>query len=147
MVDTAGWPKIGLLNRDFGSILSVFPRKKSKTQSSLKFLQSGPQKFSKPDFLGLAPIRRVLIFGAGGIGHNVGAAMVIDSCLSYQSYALIPFPDLSSESEGRTNTWAAAFGGAPADWWTFRRESSKRGLKLSNLALEHMRRRQKSKRN
>ena len=60
LVDPAGWPKIGLLSRDFGSILSVFPRKKSKTQSSLNFLQSGPPKFSKSDFSGLAPIRRVL---------------------------------------------------------------------------------------
>ena len=41
--------------------MSVFPRKKSKTQSSLNFLQSGPRKFSKSDFSGLAPIRRVLI--------------------------------------------------------------------------------------
>ena len=46
----AGWPKIGLLNRDFGSILSVFPRKKSKTQCSLNFLQSRPRKFSKSEF-------------------------------------------------------------------------------------------------
>ena len=59
--DPAGWPKIRLLNRDFGSILSVFPRKNSKTQSSLNFLQSGPRKFTKSDFSGLAPIRRVLI--------------------------------------------------------------------------------------
>ena len=62
LVDPAGWPKIGLLNWAFGSILSVFPRKKSKTQSSLTFLQSGPRKFSKSDFSGLAPIRRVLRF-------------------------------------------------------------------------------------
>ena len=47
-------------NRDFGSILSVFPRKGSKTQSSLNFLQSGPRKFCKSDFSGLAPIRRAL---------------------------------------------------------------------------------------
>ena len=60
LVDPAEWPKIGLLNRDFGSILSVFPRKNSKTQSSLNFLQSGPLKFTKSDFSGLAPIRRVL---------------------------------------------------------------------------------------
>ena len=40
--------------------MSVFPRKKSKTQSSLNFLQSGPRKFSKSHFLGLAPVRRVL---------------------------------------------------------------------------------------
>ena len=37
-----------------------FPRKNSKTQSSLNFLQSGPRKFSKSDFSGLAPIQRVL---------------------------------------------------------------------------------------
>ena len=41
---------MGLLNRDFGNILSVFPRKNSKTQSSLNFLQSGPRKFTKSDF-------------------------------------------------------------------------------------------------
>ena len=41
-------------------ILSVFPGKNSKTQSSLNYLQSGPRKFTKPDFSGLAPIRRVL---------------------------------------------------------------------------------------
>ena len=53
--------KIGLLNRDFGSILSVLPRKNNaNTQSSLNFLQSGPRKFSKSDFSGLAPIWRVL---------------------------------------------------------------------------------------
>ena len=41
------------LNRDFGSsILAVFPRKNSKTQSSLNFLQSGPRKFTKLDFSG-----------------------------------------------------------------------------------------------
>ena len=59
--DPAEWPKIGLLNRGFGNILSIFPRKNSKTQSSLNFLQSGPRKFTKSDFSGLAPIRRVLI--------------------------------------------------------------------------------------
>ena len=42
LVDPVGCPKIGLLNRDFGSILSAFPRKKCKTQSSLNFLQSRP---------------------------------------------------------------------------------------------------------
>ena len=42
--------------------MSVFPRRKSKTWSSPNFLQSGPRKFSKSDFSGLAPIRRVLIF-------------------------------------------------------------------------------------
>ena len=40
--------------------MSVFPRKKGKTQSSLNFLQSGPRTFSKSDSSGLAPIRRVL---------------------------------------------------------------------------------------
>ena len=34
-----------------------------KTQSSLNFLQSGPRKFTRSDFSGLAPIRRVLISG------------------------------------------------------------------------------------
>ena len=58
--DPAEWPKIRLLNRDFGFILSVCPRKNSKTQSSLNFLQSGPRKVGKSDFSGLAPIRRVL---------------------------------------------------------------------------------------
>ena len=38
LVDPAESPKIRLLNRDFGNILSVFPRKNSKTQSSLNFL-------------------------------------------------------------------------------------------------------------
>ena len=37
-----------------------FPRQNSKTQSSLNFLLSGPRKFTKSDFSGLAPIRRVL---------------------------------------------------------------------------------------
>ena len=41
--DPAEWPNIGLLNQNFGSIFSVFPRKKSsKTRNSLNFLQSGP---------------------------------------------------------------------------------------------------------
>ena len=39
LVDPAGSPKIRLLNRDFGNILSIFPRKISKKkQSSLNFL-------------------------------------------------------------------------------------------------------------
>ena len=38
LVDPAGSPKIHLLNQDFGNILSIFPRKNSKTQSSLNFL-------------------------------------------------------------------------------------------------------------
>ena len=58
--DPAEWPKIGLLNRDFGSILSVFPWKNSKTQSSLNHFQSGPRRFTKYNFSGLAPIRWVL---------------------------------------------------------------------------------------
>ena len=43
LVDPAEWPKIGLLNRDFGSILSdnvsCSWEKNSKAQSSLNFLQ------------------------------------------------------------------------------------------------------------
>ena len=71
LVDPAEWPKSGLLNRDFGSISSVFPRKNSKTQSSQKiFFSPDPgnllnlifRKFTKSDFSGLALIRRVLIF-------------------------------------------------------------------------------------
>ena len=54
LVDPAEWPISGLLNQDFGRILSVFHRKNSKTQSSLNFLQSGPRKFTKSDFSGLA---------------------------------------------------------------------------------------------
>ena len=38
LVDPAESPKVRLLNRDFGNILSIFPRKNSKTQSSLNFL-------------------------------------------------------------------------------------------------------------
>ena len=54
-------PRIGLLNRDVGSILSVFPRKNSKAWSLLlNLLQSGPRKFTRSDFSGLAPIRRAL---------------------------------------------------------------------------------------
>ena len=49
--------KLGFWER----VLSVFPWKNSKTQSSLNFLQSGPRKFTKSDFSGLAPIRLVLI--------------------------------------------------------------------------------------
>ena len=36
-------------------MLSVFPRKMSKTQSSLNFLQSGPRKFTKSNFSGIGP--------------------------------------------------------------------------------------------
>ena len=32
LVDPAEWPKIGLLNRDFGCFLSVFPRKQQNTK-------------------------------------------------------------------------------------------------------------------
>ena len=39
-------PKIRLLNRTFGNILSIFPRKNSKTQSSPQiFFSPGPRKF------------------------------------------------------------------------------------------------------
>ena len=38
LVDPAGSPKIRSLNRDFGNIFSIFPRKNSKTQSSLNFV-------------------------------------------------------------------------------------------------------------
>ena len=50
LADPAEWPKIRLLNRDFGNIFSIFPKESSKTQSSLNFLQSGPRKFTKSDF-------------------------------------------------------------------------------------------------
>ena len=46
----------------FVSILLIFRRKNSKAQSSLDFLQSEPPKFTKSDFSGLAPIRRVLSY-------------------------------------------------------------------------------------
>ena len=42
LVDPAGSPKIHLLNQDFGNILSIFPRKNSKTQSSLNFFSPDP---------------------------------------------------------------------------------------------------------
>ena len=61
LVDPTEWPRIRLLNQDFGNMLSIFPRRNRKTPSSLNFLQSGPWKFTKSDFSGLAPIRRVLI--------------------------------------------------------------------------------------
>ena len=57
LVDPAEWPEISLLNRGFGSMLSIFLRKSSKTRSSLNFLQSGPRKLTKPDLSGLAPVR------------------------------------------------------------------------------------------
>ena len=63
LVEPAEWPKIGLRNRDFGSILSIFP-----AQSSLNFLQSGPRRFTKSDFSGLAPIQRVLTSGGFSCG-------------------------------------------------------------------------------
>ena len=59
-VDPAVSPKIRLLNRDFGNMLSILPRENSKTLSSLNFLQPGPPKFTKSEFSGLAPVRRVL---------------------------------------------------------------------------------------
>ena len=37
-----------------------FSQEKQQPQGSLNFFQSGPRKFTKSDFLGLAPIRRVL---------------------------------------------------------------------------------------
>ena len=43
------------------SASSSWEKKNSKTQSSLNFLQSGPRKFTKSDFSGLALIRRVWI--------------------------------------------------------------------------------------
>ena len=45
----------------FGEHFVSFPRRNSRTQSSLIFFQSGPRKFTKSDFSGLAPIQRVLI--------------------------------------------------------------------------------------
>ena len=67
--------------------MSVFPRRNSKTQSSLNFLQSGPRKFSKSDFSGLAPIRRVLIvqFFEGA----VGSAPAKKSCITVAGVAHI----------------------------------------------------------
>ena len=35
LADPGEWPKIGLLNRGYGRILSIFPRKDSKTQNFL----------------------------------------------------------------------------------------------------------------
>ena len=52
-------------NPGFWEHFVIFPRKNSKTQSSLNFLQFGPRKFRKSDFSGLAPIRRVLTLGNG----------------------------------------------------------------------------------
>ena len=62
LVDHAEWPKIGWLKQGFGIMLMIFPRANSKTQSSLNSVQSGPRKFTKSDFSGLAPIRRVPSF-------------------------------------------------------------------------------------
>ena len=50
LVDPAESPKIRLLNRDFGNILSIFPRKNSKTQSSLNFLSPDPGNLLNPIF-------------------------------------------------------------------------------------------------
>ena len=44
-----------LADKDLGSILWVFQRKNSKTQSSLKFPQSGLWKFTTFDLFGLGP--------------------------------------------------------------------------------------------
>ena len=55
LVDPAESPRIRLLNRDLGTFLSISPRRNSKTLSSLNLLQSGPRKFTKSDFSGLAP--------------------------------------------------------------------------------------------
>ena len=57
LADPVESPKIRSLNWDFGNILSIFPKKNSKTQSSLNFLQSGSRRFTKSDFSGLAPIQ------------------------------------------------------------------------------------------
>ena len=57
------WPRgvaeICLLNRDLGSILSIFPRRKQ--QRLTKFLRFRRGRFAKSDFSGLAPIRWLLI--------------------------------------------------------------------------------------
>ena len=62
LVDAAGSPNICLLSRDFEDILSVFPRKKKQNTELTKFSSVRPPTFTKPDFSGLAPIRRVLMF-------------------------------------------------------------------------------------
>ena len=59
LVVPAGWPKIALLNRGFESIC-WFSCLNNKTQSSLKFLQSGPQEVTKSYFSGLTPVQWVL---------------------------------------------------------------------------------------
>ena len=52
-----------------------FARKTSKTQSSLNFLQSGPRRFTKSDFSGLAPIWRVLYFRQPEVRQVVGVGV------------------------------------------------------------------------
>ena len=54
LVDPAEWPKIRLLNQDFGNNSSIFPRKNSKTQGSLNILQSRPWKITNRIF-GIGP--------------------------------------------------------------------------------------------
>ena len=62
LVDPAEWPEIVLLNRDFGSILSIFLRRKKKGNTEFtKFSLVRTPKFTKSDFSGLAPMRGVLI--------------------------------------------------------------------------------------
>ena len=70
LVEPAEWAKIGLLDLCFGRVLLIFPRKSRKTQSSLNSLQSGPQKFTKSDFSGLAPIRPLPIFKISSHGSR-----------------------------------------------------------------------------
>ena len=59
------WPRrvaeISFTKPGFWEHFVDFPRKNSKTQSSLNFLQSEPRKFTKSDFSGLASIRWVPI--------------------------------------------------------------------------------------
>ena len=61
--------------------MSVFPRKYSKTQSSLNFLQSGPRRFTKSDFSGLAPIGRVLT----KVGQKCRKSYIFDLLLTFPS--------------------------------------------------------------
>ena len=60
LVDPAEWPKIGFTKPDFWEHFVSFSQEKQQNTSSLNFLQSGPRKFTKSDFSGLAPIQRVL---------------------------------------------------------------------------------------
>ena len=43
LVDPAEWPKTRLLNRDFGNMLSTFPRKNSKMRNSLYLFSPDPR--------------------------------------------------------------------------------------------------------